>query len=897
MSVNKTLLFQKLPPKVFSYSRTSRRKSINVRSDAEKLEGLRETIRKTMEAQKEFSTYSQDKVDKIFKAVALAANTARIPLAKLAVEETGMGIVEDKIIKNHFASEFIYNKYKNDKTCGVIEQDDDSGITKVAEPVGVVAGIIPTTNPTSTTIFKSLISLKTRNGLVISPHPRAVKSTIETAKIILDAAVEAGAPANIISWIDKPSLALSEALMKDSNIKLILATGGPAMVKAAYSSGHPSIGVGSGNTPAIIDNTADIRMAVSSIILSKTFDNGMICASEQSVIVMDDVYEEVKKEFVLRGAYFLNEEEKTAIRTKIIVGGRLNPDIVGRSVEYIASTAGVNIGPEIKLLIGEIDSIGYEEPLSYEKLSPVLAMYRGSSFEDCIHKAEALVQFGGPGHTAVLYTNAIDGRNQELFQNRINTVRLLVNTPAAQGAIGDIYNFHLDPSLTLGCGSWGSSSVSANVSPKHLMNVKTVTQRRDNMLWFRVPPKIYFKGGCLEVGLKEFASYKRAMIITDKPLFDMGYSSKVTDVLDQINVNYEIFYDVKPDPDLETIYKGLTKINMFKPDIIIALGGGSPMDAAKVMWLMYEYKEASFDNIAVRFMDIRKRVYELPEFENAKAKLVCIPTTSGTGSEVTPFSVVTDEKTGTKYPLADYALTPYMAIVDPYLVLNMPKSLTAYGGIDAITHAIESYVSVLATDYTRGLSLQALKMLFKYLPRAYKNGAKDFHAREKVHNAATIAGMAFGNAFLGICHSMAHKVGASFHVPHGLANAALISHVIKYNATNNPFKQATFPQYKYPNAVTRYAEIADTLQLGGETEEEKVKLLIKAVEDIKKILNIPPTLREIIGKEKEEIFKASLDDMAEKSFDDQCTPANPRYPLINDLRTILWNAWDDEIRT
>lgn len=894
--MNKTLLFQRFSPKLYYNNRVSRKKSLNVRSDGDRLEELRETISKTVEAQKEFSTYSQDKVDKIFKAVALAANTARIPLAKLAVEETGMGIVEDKIIKNHFASEFIYNKYKNDKTCGIIEQDDDSGITKVAEPVGVVAGIIPTTNPTSTTIFKSLISLKTRNGLVISPHPRAVRSTIETAKILLDAAVEAGAPQNIISWIEKPSLVLSEALMKDSNIKLILATGGPAMVKAAYSSGHPSIGVGSGNTPAIIDNTADVRMAVSSIILSKTFDNGMICASEQSVVVMDDVYDEVKQEFILRGAYFLNDEEKVAIRSKIIVGGRLNPDIVGKSVQYIASVAGINIGPEVKLLIGEIDTIGYEEPLSFEKLSPILAMYRGNSFEDCIHKAEALVQFGGPGHTAVLYTNTIDGRNQQLFQNRIDTVRLLVNTPAAQGAIGDIYNFHLDPSLTLGCGSWGSSSVSANVSPKHLMNVKTVTQRRDNMLWFRVPPKIYFKGGCLEIALKEFASYKRAMIITDKPLFDMGYSSKVTDVLDQINVNYEIFYDVKPDPDLETIYKGLAKINMFKPDVIIALGGGSPMDAAKVMWLMYEYKEASFDNIAVRFMDIRKRVYDLPEFENAKAKLVCIPTTSGTGSEVTPFSVVTDEKTGTKYPLADYALTPYMAIVDPYLVLNMPKSLTAYGGIDAITHAIESYVSVLATDYTRGLSLQALKMLFKYLPRSYRNGANDIHAREKVHNAATIAGMAFGNAFLGICHSMAHKVGASFHVPHGLANAALISHVIKYNATDNPFKQATFPQYKYPNAVTRYAEIADALHLGGESEEEKVKLLIKAVEDIKKVLNIPPTLREIIGKEKEEIFKASLDDMAENSFDDQCTGANPRYPLINDLRGILWDAWDDEIQ-
>lgn len=893
MSVNLTFTTQRFSPQ--TYIRTPRRKVLSIRNEADKLQSLRETIQKTVEAQQKFSTYSQDKVDKIFKAVALAANTARIPLAKLAVEETGMGIVEDKIIKNHFASEFIYNKYKNDKTCGVIEQDDDSGITKVAEPVGVVAGIIPTTNPTSTTIFKSLISLKTRNGLVISPHPRAVRSTIETAKVILDAAVKAGAPDNIISWIDKPSLAQSEALMKDSNIKLILATGGPGMVKAAYSSGHPSIGVGSGNTPAIIDNTADIKMAVSSIILSKTFDNGMICASEQSVIVMNDVYDEVKQEFILRGAYFLNDKEKVAIRTRIVVGGRLNPDIVGKSVEYIANAAGINVGPEVKLLIGEIEAIGYEEPLSYEKLSPILAMYRGKSFEDCIHKAEALVQFGGPGHTAVLYTNTIDGRNQELFQNTIDTVRLLVNTPAAQGAIGDIYNFHLDPSLTLGCGSWGSSSVSANVSPKHLMNIKTVTQRRDNMLWFRVPPKIYFKGGCLEVALKEFATYKRAMIITDKPLFDMGYSSKVTDILDQINVNYEIFYDVKPDPDLETIYKGLAKINMFKPDIIIALGGGSPMDAAKVMWLMYEYKEASFDNIAVRFMDIRKRVYDLPEI-GEKAKLVCIPTTSGTGSEVTPFSVVTDEKTGIKYPLADYALTPYMAIVDPYLVLNMPKSLTAYGGIDAITHAIESYVSVLATDYTRGLSLQALKMLFKYLPRAYQNGAKDYHAREKVHNAATIAGMAFGNAFLGICHSMAHKVGASFHVPHGLANAALISHVIKYNATDSPFKQATFPQYKYPNAVTRYAEIADTLQLGGKTEEEKVKLLIKAVEEIKKTVNIPPTLREIIGKEKEEIFKASLDDMAEKSFDDQCTPANPRYPLIKDLRNILWDAWDNEIQ-
>jgi acetaldehyde dehydrogenase/alcohol dehydrogenase len=856
---------------------------------------LHETIKKTVEAQKTFATYDQEKVDKIFKAAALAANVARIPLAKLAVEETGMGIIEDKIIKNHFASEFIYNKYKNDKTCGVIEQDDDSGIIKLAEPVGVVAGIIPTTNPTSTTLFKALISLKTRNGLVISPHPRAVKSTIESAKVVLDAAVKAGAPPNIISWIDEPTLELSESLMKNENIKLILATGGPGMVRAAYSSGHPSIGVGSGNTPAVIDNTADIQMAVSSIILSKTFDNGMICASEQSVVVMDDIYDKVKKEFIYRGAYFLNHEEKKKVRAKVLINGRLNPDIVGQSVQKIAELCEINIPKDAKLIIAEVVSIGTLEPLSYEKLSPILAMYKGVGFSDSINKAQSLVQFGGQGHTAVLYTNEIDRKNLTIFENTINTVRLLVNTPAAQGAIGDIFNFHLDPSLTLGCGSWGSSSVSANVSPKHLLNIKTVTQRRENMLWFRVPPKVYFKGGCLEVALREFTNKKRAMIITDKPLFDMGYADKVTSVLDQIGVTHEIFYDVKPDPDLETIYKGLSKINQFNPDVIIALGGGSPMDAAKVMWLMYEHSEVDFQNIAMRFMDIRKRVYDLPEL-GKKAELVCVPTTSGTGSEVTPFSVVTDEKTGIKYPLADYALTPHMAIVDPRLVLHMPKTLTAYGGIDAITHAIESYVSVLATDYTRGLSLGALKVLFKYLPRAYENGANDYHAREKVHNAATIAGMAFANAFLGICHSMAHKVGSNFHVPHGLANAALISHVIKYNATNAPFKQATFPQYKYPNAVTRYAEIADALRLGGTTEEEKVKLLILAIEQMKVRLNIPLCLKDIIGKEKEDIFKASLETLAEQSFDDQCTPANPRYPLISDFKKLLWDAWVDKIQ-
>jgi acetaldehyde dehydrogenase/alcohol dehydrogenase len=853
---------------------------------------LDEMIKRSIQSQKIYSTFSQTDVDRIFKEVAIAANSARIPLAKMAVQETGMGVVEDKIIKNQFASEFIYNKYKNEKTCGIIEQDLDTGITKIAEGVGVVAAIIPTTNPTSTSIFKSLIALKTRNSLILSPHPRAKKCSIAAAKIVRDAAIKAGAPEDIISWIEEPSLELTQSLITDKRVSLILATGGPAMVESCYKSGTPSIGVGSGNTPCMIDNTADIKMAVSSVILSKTFDNGLICASEQSVFVMNDIYDETRREFVKRGAYFLSDEEKDALRNIVIVNGHLNPKVVGQNVEVIAEMAGFSIPENTRVLITEIDNVGFNEPLSFEKLSPILAMYRCSSFAETVDMAEKCVNFGGKGHTAVLFSSSQE--NIKTVQNRMDTVRILLNTPASQGAIGDIFNFHLDPSLTLGCGSWGRSSVSDNVSPKHLLNIKTVTDRRENMLWFRVPSKVYFKGGCLEVALKELNNKKRAMIISDKPLFDMGMTDKVTNILDNLGISHEIFYDVKPDPDLDTIQKGLYKMNQFKPDVIIALGGGSPMDAAKVMWLMYEHPEMDFESIAMRFMDIRKRVYDLPPLGD-KAILVCIPTTSGTGSEVTPFSVVTDEKTGIKYPLADYSLTPTMAIVDPYLTLNIPKKLTAYGGIDAVTHAIESYVSVLATDYTRGLSLRALKMLFKYLPRAYKYGGKDYHAREKVHNAATIAGMAFANAFLGICHSMAHKLGSAFNVPHGLANAALISHVIKYNATDAPFKQAVFPQYKYPQAIIRYAEIAKALELPGTTNEELVISLIREIETLKQILDIPLTIKEIVGEDKEELFKASLDTLAENAFDDQCTPANPRYPLIKDLREILQNAWDKPV--
>ncbi|QGZ91986.1 bifunctional acetaldehyde-CoA/alcohol dehydrogenase [Microcystis aeruginosa] len=850
---------------------------------------LEELIQQVKKAQQQFANYSQEQVDFIFKKAALAANSARIPLAKMAVQETEMGVIEDKVIKNHFASEIIYNKYKQEKTCGIIEEDKSFGLQKIAEPVGILAGIVPTTNPTSTAIFKALIALKTRNGIIFSPHPRAKDCTIAAAKIVLEAAVKAGAPAGIIGWIDQPSVELSQALMQHPCINLILATGGPSMVKAAYSSGRPSLGVGAGNTPALIDETAHIKMAVSSIILSKTFDNGMICASEQSVIVVDSIYEEVRQEFIDRGAYLLSPEEREKVVGILLKDGHINPDIVGQPVEKLAAMAGISVPEDTRLLIAEVENIGLEEPFSYEKLSPILAMYRAKDFEDGIKKAEKLVLFAGRGHTAVLYTAPSNRENIKRFEDNVETARVLINTPSSQGAIGDIYNFRLDPSLTLGCGTWGGNSISENVEPTHLLNIKTVAERRENMLWFRVPPKVYFKYGALPIAIRELAGKKRAFIVTDKPLFDLGVTAALEEVLEEIGITVNIFYDVEPDPSLETVERGLNVINTFNPDVIIAIGGGSPMDAAKIIWLLYEHPEIEFESLAMRFMDIRKRVYELPPL-GEKALMVCIPTTSGTGSEVTPFAVVTDRRNNIKYPLADYALTPSMAIVDPELVLNMPKKLTAYGGIDALTHALESYVSVLASEYTNALAQDAIRLLFKYLPSSYHNGAKDPKAREKVHYAATMAGMAFANGFLGICHSMAHQLGAIFHIPHGLANALMISHVILYNATDAPFKQATFSQYKYPNVKWRYARIAHSLGLGGESETESVERLVLAIECLKREIGIPASIKEVIPESEAE-FMAKLDHLAEQAFDDQCTGANPRYPLIEDLKNLLIQAY------
>ncbi len=853
------------------------------------LEDLEKLIQRVKQAQAEYATFPQSKVDQIFKQAALKANQARIPLAKFAVEETGMGVVEDKVIKNHFASEYIYNKYKNVKTCGVVEEDSAYGYQKIAEPLGIIAGVIPTTNPTSTAIFKALLALKTRNGIICSPHPRAKGCTIEALRIISEAATKAGAPAGLIGWIDVPSIELSQALMNHEETALILATGGPGMVRASYSSGNPAIGVGAGNTPAVIDKTADIQVAVSSILLSKTFDNGMICASEQSVIVEAEIYDAVKAEFLKRGAYIATDTEGKKIAGIILKDGRLNASIVGQPVTKLAELAGLEVPENSRVLIAEATEISPDEPLAYEKLSPILALYKADDYTDAVNKAIALVEFAGRGHTSVLYTNDANSEHIQAFEEKLETGRLLINTPASQGAIGDLYNFHLEPSLTLGCGSWGGNSISENVTPEHLLNIKTVSKRRENMLWFRVPPKVYFKYGCLPVALRELAGKKRAVIVTDKPLFDLGMTKPVTKVLDEIGVEHHIFFDVEPDPCLATINKGLEIFNSFKPDVVIALGGGSPMDAAKVMWLLYEHPEVEFEGFAMRFMDIRKRVYELPPL-GEKAIMVAIPTTSGTGSEVTPFAVVTDEKTGIKYPLADYALTPNMAIADPELTLNMPKSLTAFGGIDALTHALEAYVSVMATEFTDGLALQAIQLLFDYLPRAYKLGADDQEAREKVHYAATIAGMAFANAFLGICHSMAHKLGSTFHVPHGLANALMISHVIRYNATDAPFKQAIFPQYEYPHAKARYAAIADHLRLGGTTPDEKVERLVSAIEDLKKQLDIPLTIKEVLG-DQDKAFYEQVEEMAERAFDDQCTGANPRYPLIQDLKELYTLAY------
>lgn len=854
-------------------------------------EELTKRIEQIREAQREFAKFSQEEVDEIFRQAAMAANDARITLAKMAVEESGMGIVEDKVIKNHFAAEYIYNQYKDTKTCGVIERDEMFGITHIAEPIGVIAAIVPTTNPTSTAIFKTLIALKTRNGIIISPHPRAKNSTIAAAKIVLEAAERAGAPKGIIGWIDEPSIELSRNVMAESDI--ILATGGPGMVRAAYSSGKPAIGVGAGNTPAIIDDTAHIKMAVNSILLSKTFDNGVVCASEQSIIAMESVYDEVLKELDERGAYILRGEEIDKVRSIILDSkGSLNSEIVGQSAYKIAKMAGVEISEAAKVLIGEVESPELEEPFSHEKLSPILGMYKAKTFDDALRLASRMIELGGFGHTSILYTNQMESVDRiEKFGVAMKTARTLINMPASQGAIGDIYNFKLAPSLTLGCGSWGGNSISENVGPKHLINVKRIAERRENMLWFRVPDKIYFKFGCLPIALEELNAMKkkRAFIVTDRVLFDLGYTHKITDILSENHIEYKIFSDVEPDPTLKAANLGADAMRDFNPDVIIAIGGGSPMDAAKIMWVMYEHPDVRFEDLAMRFMDIRKRVYEFPPM-GEKAILVAIPTSAGTGSEVTPFAVITDQQTGVKYPLADYALTPNMAIIDAELMMSMPKGLTAASGIDALVHAIEAYVSVLASEYTNGLALEAIRLTFKYLPHAYNGGTTNIKAREKMAHASSVAGMAFANAFLGICHSMAHKLGAFHHVPHGIANALLIDEVIRFNATDAPRKQAAFPQYKYPNAGWRYARIADYLNLGGNTEEEKVGLLIKAIDDLKAKVGIPKSIKEFgVSEEK---FYASMDEMVEQAFDDQCTGANPRYPLMSEIKEMYIKSYN-----
>ena len=851
---------------------------------------LLEKIAEIKQAQEVFATYSQEQVDKIFTAAALAANKKRIPLAKMAQAETGMGVVEDKVIKNHYAAEYIYNAYKDTRTCGVLERDEAFGITQIAEPLGVIAAIVPTTNPTSTAIFKALLALKTRNGIIFSPHPRAKKSTIEAANIILEAAVAAGAPKGIIGWIDEPTIELSERVMKEANI--ILATGGPGMVRAAYSSGKPAIGVGAGNTPAIIDDTADVKTAVSSILVSKTFDNGMICASEQSVIVLDKVYGEVKKEFTVRGAYFLNKEETQKTREVLLINGALNAKIVGQTAHTIAKLAGFDVPAETKILVGEVDSVELSEAFAHEKLSPVLAMYKARTFDEAVAKAERLVADGGFGHTSSIYVDAVNERAKiDKFSAAMKTCRILVNTPSSHGGIGDLYNFKLAPSLTLGCGSWGGNSVSENVGVKHLINIKTVAERRENMLWFRSPEKVYFKKGCLGVALKELKDVmnkKRAFIVTDSFLFNNGYTKPVTDLLDAMDIKHHTFFDVAPDPTLACAKLGAEAMREFKPDVIIALGGGSAMDAGKIMWTLYEHPEVDFQDLAMRFMDIRKRVYTFPRL-GEKAYFVAIPTSAGTGSEVTPFAVITDERTGVKYPLADYELMPKMAVVDVDLMMNMPKGLTAASGIDALTHAVEAYASMLATDYTNGLALQALKNIFAYLPSAYENGAKDPAAREKMADASTMAGMAFANAFLGICHSMAHKLGAFHHLPHGIANALLINEVMKFNIAEAPVKMGTFSQYKYPEILRRYAEIASFAGINGTSDEDKFNKLLVKIDELKAKIGVPATIKAAGVDEAK--FLETLDEMVEQAFDDQCTGANPRYPLMSELKDIYLRAY------
>ena len=854
------------------------------------IQSLEELISSVKEAQRIFSTYSQEQVDKIFTAAALAANKARIPLAKMAVKETGMGIVEDKVIKNHYAAEYIYNAYRDTKTCGVIEEDKAYGIKKIAEPIGVVAAVIPTTNPTSTAIFKTLISLKTRNGIIISPHPRAKESTIAAAKVVLEAAVAAGAPEGIIGWVDVPSLELTNTLMKEADI--ILATGGPGMVKAAYSSGKPALGVGAGNTPAIIDSTADVILAVNSIIHSKTFDNGMICASEQSVIVDSSVYKQVKEEFTKRGCHFLSKTELDKVRKTIIINGSLNAKIVGQSAYNIGKLSGIEVPASTKNLIGEVTSVDLSEEFAHEKLSPVLAMYKAKDFDDAVVKAERLIADGGFGHTSSIYINsATETDKLARFEEAMKTCRILINTPSSQGGIGDLYNFKLAPSLTLGCGSWGGNSVSENVGVKHLINIKTVAERRENMLWFRAPEKVYFKKGCLPVALNEVKTVlgkKKAFIVTDQFLYKNGYTKCVTDKLDELGITHTTFFNVAPDPTLECAIEGTKAINSFEPDCIIAIGGGSAMDAAKIMWVMYEHPEVDFMDMAMRFMDIRKRIYTFPKM-GEKAYFIAIPTSSGTGSEVTPFAVITDEKTGIKYPLADYELLPKMAIIDADMCMNQPKGLTAASGIDALTHALEAYASIMATDYTDGLALKAMKNIFEYLPAAYENGPHDAKAREQMATASTMAGMAFANAFLGVCHSMAHKLGAYHHIPHGIANALLITDVMRFNAAEVPAKMGTFSQYAYPHCKERYVECADFLGIQGKNTDEKFENFIKAIEELKDKVGIKKTIKDYGVDEKD--FLATLDEMVENAFDDQCTGANPRYPLMSEIKAMYLKAY------
>ncbi len=848
---------------------------------------LRQAIGRCRRAQAEFAAFSQEQVDKIFLAAASAANKARIYLAKLAVEETGMGIVEDKVIKNHYASEYIYNAYKHEKTCGVLEEDPSFGIQKIAEPIGVIGAVVPTTNPTSTAIFKALICLKTRNGIIISPHPRAKKATAEAARIVLEAAVEAGAPAGIIAWIDAPSLEMTNLVM--TSVDLVLATGGPGMVHSAYSSGKPALGVGPGNVPAVIDDSADILMAVSSIIHSKTFDNGMICASEQSVIVLDPVYDAVRAEFAARGCHLLSEEEIEKLRPVLLVNGSVNAKIVGQSAAAIAALAGITVPENTKILIGEVSSVDPGEPFAHEKLSPVLAMYRAASFENACDMAQKLLEDGGFGHTAAVYLSTRTAADRlGRFSQRMKACRILVNTPSAQGGIGDLYNFRLTPSLTLGCGSWGGNSVSENVGVRHLLNIKTVARRRENMLWFRSPDKVYFKKGCLPVAIAELAGKKKAFIVTDTFLYQNGYTTGVEEELDAMGIQHTVFYNVSPDPTLACAREGAQAMTAFRPDLIIALGGGSAMDAAKIMWVLYEHPDADFEDMAMRFADIRKRVYGFPKM-GEKAYFVAIPTSAGTGSEVTPFAVITDEKTGVKYPLADYELMPDMAIVDADLMMDAPRGLTASSGIDAVTHALEAYASMLATDYTDGLALRSLKLVFENLPRAYEFGPTDPRARENMANAATMAGMAFANAFLGVCHSMAHKLGAFHHLPHGVANALLISHVLRFNAAEKPVKMGTFSQYDHHHTLQRYAEVADYLRLPGNTDEEKLESLIAAVEALKARVGIKKTIREYGISEEE--FLSTLDEMVEQAFDDQCTGANPRYPLMQEIRRMYLDAY------